>query len=69
MPRYYFALHGSGAGDLEGQDFPNDDAARAEAQAVARDLSDNRNPTSDERIIVTNEKGEVVHEEPLFRTS
>ena len=66
MPRYYFALHGSGASDLEGQDFPNDEAARIEAQAVARDLSQNRNPASDERIVVTNEKGEVIHVEPLF---
>jgi hypothetical protein len=39
MPRYFFHLHGSGAHDSEGQEFPNDDAARKEAAAVARDLS------------------------------
>jgi Domain of unknown function (DUF6894) len=67
MPRYYFNLYGSGAHDLEGQEFPSDDAAREEARAVARDLSQNRNPASNERIVVTNDKGEVIHEEPLFR--
>jgi hypothetical protein len=67
MPRYYFTLYGSGAEDLDGQDFPNDDAAREEARAVAGDLSENRNPATHERIVVTNEKGEVIHEEPLFR--
>jgi hypothetical protein len=34
---------------------------------VARDLSHNWNPSSQERVVVTNEKGDVVHEEPLFR--
>ena len=67
MPRYYFALHGSGAQDLEGQDLPNEEAAREEARAVARDLSQNRSPASDERIVVTDADGRVVHEEPLFR--
>lgn len=67
MPRYYFALHGSGAQDLEGQDLPNEEAAREEARAVARDLAQNRSPASDERIVVTDADGRVVHEEPLFR--
>lgn len=67
MPRYYFNLYGSGANDLDGQEFPNDDAACEEARAVARDLSQNRNPASDERIVVTNDKGDVIHEVPLFR--
>jgi len=67
MARYYFTLYGSGAEDLDGQEFPTDEAAREEARAVARDLSQNRNPASNEKIVVTNENGEVVHEEPLFR--
>lgn len=67
MARYYFTLHGSGAEDLDGQEFPTDEAAREEARAVARDLSQNRNPASDEKIVVTNESGDVIHEEPLFR--
>ena len=60
-------MHGSGAEDLDGQDFPTDEAAREEARAVARDLSQNRNPATNEKIVVTNAKGEVIHEEPLFR--
>jgi len=67
MPRYFFHLHGSGARDLEGQDFADDEAARQEARAVARDLAQNRNPASDERIVVTDAAGKVIHEEPLFR--
>jgi hypothetical protein len=67
MPLYFFHLHGSGARDSEGQEFPNDDAARTEAVAVARDLSRNKSVATDERIVVTNDKGEVIHEEPLFR--
>jgi hypothetical protein len=67
MPRYFFHLRGSDARDIGGQEFPNDEAAREEARAVARELSQNRNPTSDERLIVTNAEGKVIHEEPLFR--
>jgi hypothetical protein len=67
MPRYFFHLHGSGARDTEGQEFANDEAAREEARAVARELSQNRFPTTDERLIVTDADGKVVHEEPLFR--
>ena len=60
MHRYFFHLHGSGARDVDGQEFADDNAAIQEARAVARDLSQ-------ERVVVTNEKGDVVHEEPLFR--
>lgn len=67
MPRYFFHLHGSGARDTEGQEFPNDEAARNEARAVARDLSRNKTVATDERLIVTDVDGRVVHEEPLFR--
>ena len=65
MPRYFFHLHGSGAKDTDGQEFPNDAAAREEAVAVTRELSRNRQTSPGERVVVTNEKGEVIHEEPL----
>ena len=68
MPRYFFHLHGSSARDTEGQEFADDAAAIREARAVARDLSQNRNPSSQEKVVVTNDKGEVVHEESLFRS-
>jgi hypothetical protein len=64
---HHFHLHGSGARDTEGQEFADDAAAIQEARIVARDLSQNRNPSSRERVVVTNEKGDVIHEEPLFR--
>jgi hypothetical protein len=67
MPRYFFHLHGSGARDTEGQEFANDEAAREEARIVARELSQNKFPTTDERLVVTNAEGKVIHEEPLFR--
>jgi hypothetical protein len=65
MPRYFFHLQGSRATDTEGQEFPNDNAAREEAVAVARELSRGRKTSANERVVVTNEKGEVIHEEPL----
>jgi hypothetical protein len=34
---------------------------------VARELSQNRTATADERLVVTNADGNVIHEEPLFR--
>jgi uncharacterized protein DUF6894 len=68
MPRYFFHLRGSDAHDIEGQEFPNEEAAREEARAVARELSQNRNPTSHEYLIVTNAEGKVIHEEPLVRS-
>ena len=67
MPRYFFHLHGSSAKDTEGQEFPNDDAAREEAAAVARELAQGRHPSGNERVVVTNAEGEVIHEEPLAR--
>ena len=67
MPRYFFHLKGSGATDTEGQDFADDDAARQEAVAVARELSRNRTVSTNERLVVTNANGEIIHEEALER--
>jgi uncharacterized protein DUF6894 len=67
MPRYFFHLKGSGAVDTEGQVFPNDEAARQEAKAVARELSQNKTVSTNERLVVTDGNGVVIHEEPLFR--
>jgi Domain of unknown function (DUF6894) len=66
MPRYFFHLHGSGARDIEGQEFVDDAAARLEASIVARELGRNRSVSTNQRLIATNEKGELVHEEPLI---
>ena len=66
MPRYFFHMHGSGARDTLGQELPDDEAARREAVAVARDLSRNRNVGMDEVLIVTNDNGDVIHKVPLL---
>ena len=65
MSIYYFHLRSSKLRDTEGQEFANDDAARREATAVARDLSRNRNVVGEDRVVVTNADGVVIHEEPL----
>jgi hypothetical protein len=65
MPRYYFHFRGSGANDLDGEDFADDAAAIAEAKVVARELRQGRKKSSPEHIVVTNEKGETIHEEPV----
>ena len=67
MPRYFFHLKGSGAIDTEGQEFPDDEAARQEAKAVARELSQNKTVSTHERLVVTDAAGAIIHEEPLFR--
>lgn len=64
MPLYFFQLQGS-APDTEGQEFADDETAREEARAVARDLAQNRSVAPGERLVVLNSDGEVVHEEPL----
>jgi hypothetical protein len=65
MPRYFFHLAGSGATDVEGQDFPNDEAAREEAKLAARELLEMSRVSKHESIIVTDADGNIIHEEPL----
>ncbi|HZT27974.1 MAG TPA: hypothetical protein VFA57_19965 [Pseudolabrys sp.] len=67
MARYFFHLHSSGAKDIDGQNFPDDRAACEEARLVARDLCRSRVFTADEKLVVTNDKGEVIHEECLAK--
>ena len=67
MPRYFFHFRGSGADDLDGEDFADDAAAIAEAKVAARELGRNRKKSSPESIVVTNEKGDTIHEEPLTK--
>jgi hypothetical protein len=65
MPRYYFNFRGSGANDLEGENFPDDAAAIAEAKIAARELRQGRKKGSLERIVVTNAQGETIHEQAV----
>jgi hypothetical protein len=57
MPRYFFAL----VVDSEGQELADDDAARRQAALVAEKLTKNRSAKNVGKIVVTNERGEVVH--------
>jgi hypothetical protein len=69
MPRYFFHLFPSGVADTEGQVFATEDEARGEAEAVARELARNRTAPAEERIVVTDETGTVVCDEPIVTLS
>src|SRR6476661_3807544 len=60
MPRYFFHLAGSGARDIEGQEFADDEGARQEAVVVARELAGGRSISKNARIVVTDAKGKVI---------
>ena len=71
MPRYYFHLrHGSELTiDAEGEDFPDDDAARAEAAEAVHDILAEaiRSKSADmpEAIMVADEDGREVASVPF----
>jgi hypothetical protein len=65
MPRYFFHLRSSGVVDAKGQVFATEEEARSEAAAVALELARNRVASTEERIVVSDESGAVVHEQPL----
>jgi hypothetical protein len=65
MPRYFFHFHSSCTVDADGQIFPTEEEACFEARAVARELARNRVASTEERIVVTDESGAVIHEQPL----
>jgi hypothetical protein len=67
MPRYYFYLHDSGVADPEGEELANDATAIAEAKLIAHDLRGGRN--SHEKILVKNEKNDIIYEEPIGERS
>jgi hypothetical protein len=62
MPRYTFNLAPGPTLDEEGLELPDDDAARREAEVIARDFVRNKTPTTNDRIVAANEGGTIVHE-------
>ena len=50
---------------IEGQELADDDTARRHAALLAEKLKKNGSATSTEKIVVTNERDEVVHTQPL----
>jgi hypothetical protein len=65
MPHYFFHLHPNRISDTEGQVFANPQEARREAEAVAIELARNRVCSTEEFVVVVDEHGDVVHEQPL----
>jgi hypothetical protein len=61
MPCFFFCYEPSGIIDKGGEDFPDLEAARTYARAVARELAHGRTPAALERIVVLNESAAVVH--------
>jgi hypothetical protein len=59
-------LHSSGIVDTKGQVFATEKEARSEAAAVAREFARNRPASTEDRIVVADESGAVVHERPLI---
>jgi hypothetical protein len=60
MPRYFFRWS-----LIEGQELADDDAARRHAALLAEKLKKNGSATSAGKIVVTNERDELVHTQPL----
>jgi hypothetical protein len=69
MPRYFFHIKEDGGWviDPQGEDLPDEDAAREAAEQVASQISADPQAGIDWRITVTNEAGEKVAEVPAWR--
>ena len=63
MPRYFFNLAPGHPIDEEGEQLPDDAAAIEAARQTAREMfRDGPSTIPDERVVVSNKKGELVHE-------
>ena len=62
MTRYFFNLAPGLPSDEEGEELKGVDEARLVAHQMAREMVRNHPPLADERIVVTNDRGDVVHE-------
>jgi hypothetical protein len=60
MPQYFFRVENGEPIAGESEEFPDDGAARAAAEDIARELSKNRIDGKQWRIVVTNEAGEQI---------
>jgi Domain of unknown function (DUF6894) len=66
MPKYYIHLEPHGFSDEEGEELAGPEAAKQFAERVAQDLTRNRHEELPyQRLFVTDERGQVVHERPL----
>ncbi len=63
MARYFFSLEdGSKLAEDEGEDLPNDEAAREAGLEIARDLARNKRNADDVRVLIKTADGTVVGE-------
>lgn len=65
MPKFYVRLEPNGPPDEEGENLPNRDAAERLADAIAFDLALGPLTGPYQRVVITDENGEVVCERPL----
>jgi hypothetical protein len=61
MPQYFFSLDHCLPPPQAIEELPDDEAARALAIAVARELGRNRYGRSQECVIALNERGQLIH--------
>lgn len=67
MPLYVFHIeNGHRITSDEGEEIPDDNSARQEADAIAADLSRNQISPTGQRVIVTNDTGDQVAEVRLM---
>jgi len=59
IPLYYFHLEPI-VQDMEGEELPDDEAARLAATETARDLAKNRPPSLRRTLVVTDNQGAIV---------
>ena len=62
MARYFFNLAPGQPSDEEGEELKGVDEARLVAHQMAREMVRHHPPLADERLVVTDERGVVVHE-------
>jgi hypothetical protein len=62
MPRYTFNMAPGPIVDHDGLDLPDDDAARREAELIARDFVRSKSPAADDRMVAARADGTIVHE-------
>ena len=65
MPRYFFRVEPAGVTDPDGEELPGPAAAQEMARLMARELSTGKVPTSADRIVVSDEAGNVIHDQPM----
>ena len=62
MPLYTFNLAPGPILDDQGMELPDDEAARREAELIARDFARNKTAATNERVVACRADGTIVHE-------